>query len=242
MFSHNDTPSEQGGPLVGAMPVQLPIVAGWSPEAPIQARFAVRRILCLGRNFAEHAREMGHNPAESEPFFFCKPLTSLVCPQGPSHWRMPCDSQLVHHELEPVLALAGPVDPAQPWQAVAAVGLGLDMTKRDLQRQAKQQGRPWILAKGFDQSAVISPLMPVEPDRLDRDFWLDSNGRRVQTGRLEQMILSVPALLQFVSSHTQLGAGDLIMMGTPAGVGPVAVGDRLQWGWGPVTIGCLDII
>jgi fumarylpyruvate hydrolase len=196
-----------------------------------EAVFPVRRIYCIGRNYADHAIEMGGDPHREPPFFFQKNASNVV-PTG-RDFPYPDKTTDVHHEIELVVALGAggrniPVGAAL--DCVYGYAVGLDMTRRDLQAEAKRLGRPWEIAKAFEDSAPCSPLVPAarigHPDR--GAIWLDVNGERRQQGDLSQMIWKVPEMIAYLSDYFELAAGDLIMSGTPAGVGPVARGDRLH--------------
>lgn len=203
------------------------------PAVPVldNGRFPVRRIFCVGRNYAEHAREMGHDPDAEPPFFFSKPADALVT--GGADTPYPPATAELHHEIELVVALAhGGADIG----ADAAPGLiwgyaaGIDLTRRDLQAAAKAAGRPWDMAKGFDHSAVVGSIRPVasggHPQR--GRIALSVNGRPRQQGDLSGMIWSVPQVIAHLSRLVTLAPGDLIFTGTPSGVGAVARGDRLE--------------
>jgi fumarylpyruvate hydrolase len=188
------------------------------------------RIICIGRNYAEHAREMGHDPEREPPFFFYKPPTALLPPGEP--FIYPWYSTEVHHELELVILIGSggsnlSIESAP--DSVAGFAIGLDMTCRDVQRQVKQQGRPWDLAKGFDGSAPCSAIMAGSYQDLQTmgNLTLTRNGLLVQTADWRTMVWSVPELIVAVSRYTQLQTGDLLFTGTPAGVGPVSPGDQL---------------
>jgi fumarylpyruvate hydrolase len=207
-----------------APPPTLPVVG--SDEV-----FPVSRIICIGRNYADHAVEMGHDPDREPPFFFVKPAHTLV--QDGSTLDFPVATSDLHHEIELVAALGSggrdvPVDSAL--DLVFGYGVGLDMTRRDMQSEAKQARRPWDMAKGFDESAPCSALRPVadvgHPDK--GEIRLDINGETRQRGDLSQQIWSVPEALAYLSTLVELRPGDLLMTGTPAGVGPVRPGDRLE--------------
>ena len=192
--------------------------------------FAVNKIICIGRNYAEHAREMGHDPEREPPFFFFKPQSALA--QNGADFIYPHYSQQVEHELELVIAIGQSgyqiaEDQAGEW--VAGFALGLDMTCRDIQKAAKAMGRPWELAKGFDGSAPCSAIQRAPLAALESfgDLVLTRNGREVQRGDWRDMVWSIPALIAEVSRDVRLEAGDLIFTGTPAGVGPVEPGDEL---------------
>lgn len=193
-------------------------------------RYAVRRIYCVGQNYAEHAKEMGH--ARAEPFFFAKPADAVFEPALQGAMRYPAQTQNLHHEVEWVVALGAPLRNATPAQAAAAVWghtVGLDLTRRDLQAAAKAAGRPWDTAKGFDDSAVLAPLQPLEgPLPAGGRIALSVNGQPRQQGDLSELIWSVPELLAKLSAFYALQPGDLVFTGTPAGVGPLLPGDRVD--------------
>jgi fumarylpyruvate hydrolase len=193
------------------------------------ALFPVHRIYCVGRNYAEHAREMGHDPDREPPFFFQKSPDNL---RTDGRFPYPPMSEDVHHEIELVLALKSggteiPVDRAL--DHVFGYGLALDMTRRDLQAAMKKAGRPWEVAKSFEGSAPATALVPVaitgHPER--GAIRLEVNGEIRQDGDLAAMIWKVPEIIAHLSALFTLAPGDLILTGTPAGVGPVARGDRL---------------
>ncbi len=193
-------------------------------------QFAVNKIICIGRNYAEHAREMGHDPEREPPFFFFKPQSALA--QNNTDFIYPHFSQQVEYELELVIAIGksgAKISVAETADYVAGFAVGLDMTCRDIQKQAKQQGRPWELAKGFDGSAPCTAIHSGSLNDLEQfgDLVLTRNGEEVQRGNWRAMAWSVPELIVEVSHYIQLDAGDLIFTGTPAGVGPVKTGDVL---------------
>jgi fumarylpyruvate hydrolase len=194
------------------------------------ARYAVNRIFCVGRNYAEHAKEMGNDTREP-PFYFGKPTVALT----PSGATVPyaCATQDLHHEVELVIALGLPVFRVTPEVARAAIwgyGVGLDMTRRDLQGQAKKLGRPWDTGKGFDHSAILGELVRVaDVGYLERGaITLDVNGVQRQQGDLSDMIWNPAEIVANLSQLYHLKAGDLIYTGTPAGVGSVVAGDVLH--------------
>ncbi|MGH6893832.1 MAG: fumarylacetoacetate hydrolase family protein [Dongiaceae bacterium] len=194
------------------------------------ALFPVRRIYCVGRNYAEHAVEMGHDPAREAPFFFQNATDSLA-PDG-GLFPYPAGSSDVHHEVELVLALqSGGADiaPDRALEHVFGYAVGLDMTRRDLQDAAKKAGRPWEVGKAFDHAAPCSALAPaaIIGHPAKGAIWLGVNDVPRQQGDLSQMIWSVPEIIAHLSRLFDLRAGDLIFTGTPAGVGPVKRGDRL---------------
>jgi fumarylpyruvate hydrolase len=197
-------------------------------------RFPVRRIYCVGRNYAAHAVEMGHDPDREPPFFFQKNPDNLVL-EG--RFPYPPRSRDVHHEIELVVALKEGGSDIAPEHALAHVygyAVGIDMTRRDLQAEAKIMGRPWEVGKAFEHSALCGELVPARtighPDR--GAIWLDVNGKRRQEGDLAQLIWKVPEVIAELSKLFTLAPGDLIMTGTPAGVGPVVRGD--------IMLGCID--
>jgi fumarylpyruvate hydrolase len=195
-----------------------------------QARFPIHRVYCVGRNYAAHAVEMGHDPDREPPFFFQKNPGNLY---AGAEFPYPAGSQDVHHEIELLVALGAggrdiPVERAL--DCVWGYGLGLDMTRRDLQGEAKALGRPWEVGKAFEHSGPCGPLVPVaDCGHLARGaIWLDVNGTRRQEGDLAQMIWKVPEMIAILSRLFELRPCDVIMTGTPAGVGPVARGDVLH--------------
>lgn len=208
-----------------------------TPSAAVRgssARYAVQRIFCVGRNYAEHAREMGADPTREPPFYFTKPASALVSAVGPSGATVPyaCATQDLHHEMELVLALGAPVFRVTPEAARAAIWAyapGLDMTRRDLQAEAKKAGRPWDTAKGFDQSAILGELVRVsDVGLLERGaITLSVNGVQKQKGDLADMIWKAAEIVSNLSYLFHLHPGDLIYTGTPAGVGAVQPGDVL---------------
>ncbi len=194
--------------------------------------FAVRRVFCVGRNYAAHAREMGHDPAAEPPFFFMKPADTLV-PAGPDgvvQIDYPLATHDLHHEVELVVALGNGGTNLTEEQARAAVwgyAIGIDLTRRDVQAVAKKLARPWDMAKGFDQSGPIGPLHPAY-----RTGWLQEGaislsvgGQVRQAGDLGEMIWPVAPMLAYLSSLVELRPGDLVFTGTPEGVGALARGD-----------------
>lgn len=204
------------------------------PTVPVASGdfFPVRRIFCVGRNYADHAREMGSDPVREQPFFFTKPADAIVG-NGVMMPYPPCTENL-HHEVELVVAIGkgGREIPVGEVNGGCVFGyaVGLDMTRRDLQAAAKAKGQPWDMAKGFDRSAPVSTIMPaalagaLSQGRIE----LRVNGEVRQSGDIANMIWSVPELVCELSKLVELASGDLIFTGTPAGVGPVVRGDRLE--------------
>lgn len=197
--------------------------------------FPVRRVYCVGRNYAAHTIEMGHDPDREDPFFFLKCPENIITAGADGYIRFPYPSATsdVHHEIEMVVALkSGGTDIAldDALSHVYGYGVGLDMTRRDLQGQMKKAGRPWEIGKAFDHSAPMSFLVPASeighPDA--GAVWLKVNGEVRQLGDLNQMIWKVPEMICYLSGLFELAAGDLIMTGTPSGVGPVVRGDDME--------------
>ena len=202
------------------------------PVAGSAALFPVHRVYCIGRNYADHAVEMGHDPDREPPFFFMKSSDNLD-PSGT--FPYPPESRDVHHEVELAVAL-GTGGNGIPLEAAAACVYGyavsLDMTRRDLQAEAKKLARPWEVAKAFERSAPIGPIVPVaDSGPLDRGpVTLAVNGTVRQAGDLDQMIWKVPEMIAHLSRFFTLAPGDVILTGTPAGVGAVVRGDVMQGG------------
>ncbi|MBK5205211.1 MAG: fumarylacetoacetate hydrolase family protein [Polaromonas sp.] len=201
------------------------------PVAGSTKAFPVGRIYCVGRNYAEHAREMGHDPDREPPFFFMKPADSIV--QNDATIPYPQVTKDLHHEIEMIVAIGKgganiPVENAL--DHVFGYGVGLDMTRRDIQGEAKKMGRPWEMGKAFDNSAPCTALKPVtmvgHPTK--GAIWLKINGEVKQKGDLADLIWNVPETIAYLSKLVTLQPGDLIMSGTPAGVGPVQCGDKLE--------------
>jgi fumarylpyruvate hydrolase len=195
-------------------------------------RFPVHRIYCVGRNYAAHAREMGKDPEREPPFFFAKPADAIVA--NGSVIPYPTRTADLHHEIELVVAIGtggANIEPARALQHVFGYAVGLDLTRRDLQTEAKDKGRPWDTAKGFDRSAPIAAITPSADGKLgDGKIWLKVNDTLRQQGRLADMIWSVPEIVAELSTLFELAPGDLIFTGTPAGVAALQPGDRLEGG------------
>lgn len=209
------------------------------PPAPVSLaivgssqRFPVRRVYCIGRNYAEHAREMGVEGEAAAPVFFLKPGDSVVDLPGPV--RYPSATADLHHEVELVLALAAggsDLDESQAHAAIFGHAIGLDLTRRDLQSAAKALRQPWDTGKSFEQAAPVGPIHPVadghHSDRPDRgEISLEVNGQVRQRGDLAQMLLTPVQIVAALSRLYTLAPGDLVFTGTPAGVGPLRRGDR----------------
>ncbi len=196
-------------------------------------RFPVRRIYCIGRNYGAHAREMGHDPDREPPFWFAKPADAIVA--SGSVIDYPSRTENLHHEIELVVAIGKAGTDVAVGDAlghVFAYATGIDLTRRDLQKEAKSLGRPWVTAKGFDQSAPVSHLHTVAEvgHPASGRIWLSVNGEIRQQGDLNELIWSVAEAIAELSTLFALSPGDLIFTGTPAGVGPVVAGDELSGG------------
>lgn len=194
--------------------------------------FPLRRVFCVGRNYAAHAREMGSSGRE-DPFFFHKPNDAVIAARDFNEvLRVPYPTQTknFHHEAEFVLALgAGGRDIAKPEDCIYGYALGLDLTRRDLQHAAKDKGQPWDMAKAFDFSAPISPIIPKEKfGALDNvEMTLSVGGQARQKALLSDMIWNPFEIITHLSAFVELKAGDLIFTGTPEGVGPLQRGDKI---------------
>ena len=201
------------------------------PVAGSSARFPVHRIYCIGRNYAEHAKEMGMVVDRSQPVFFCKPADAVVVDGADVAY--PSATADLHHEIEMVVALARggrDIAAADALDHVFGYGVGLDLTRRDLQTAAKSKGLPWDSAKAFDQSAPISALQRVADVGHPREarLTLTVNGRVRQQTDIADMIFTVPEIIHELSKLWELAAGDLIFTGTPAGVGALQRGDLFR--------------
>lgn len=211
-----------------AAPSALPIAG----EAVL---FPIRRVFCVGRNYAAHAREMGGDPTREAPFFFAKPADAVVAvaADGTTQVHYPPATAELHHEVELVIALgAGGADlsPAEGAACVMACGVGIDLTRRDIQAGLKAKGQPWEMAKAFDESAPVSPLRRIAVPPSAGGIWLDVNGARRQAGDLCDMIWNVGEIVGHLSRFVRLAPGDLIFTGTPEGVGPLQRGDHVRAG------------
>jgi fumarylpyruvate hydrolase len=202
--------------------VTIPVAGGGS--------FPVRRVFCVGRNYAAHAREMGHDPDREPPFFFAKPADALLTHGADMPY--PTLTSDLHHELEQVVAIGtggADIAEADALRHVWGYGVGLDMTRRDLQGEAKKLGRPWDMGKGFDHSAPIGELVPAEGiDPGKGLIELKVNGKVRQSSDLDQLIWSVPEVIAYLSRMVRLEPGDLIFTGTPEGVSACVRGDVLE--------------
>ncbi|UCH75049.1 MAG: fumarylacetoacetate hydrolase family protein [Rhodospirillales bacterium] len=211
------------------------------PSLPVigeESRFPVHRIYCVGRNYAAHAIEMGHDPDREPPFFFTKPADTIV-PSG-STIPYPLATADLHHEIELVVALReGGVNipAAEALDRIYGYAVGIDLTRRDLQGEAKKLARPWCAGKAFDRSAPCTAIRSAaeigHPD--NGRIWLAVNGELRQEGDLNQLIWKIPEMIEYLSGLFELAPGDLIFTGTPAGVGAVAKGDAITGGVEGVT-------
>ena len=215
-----------------------PVPVATVPLQGESSRFPVHRIYCVGRNFAEHAREMGAEVSRSKsdpgtPVIFMKPGDAVV---ADGRVPYPGQTQDLHHEVELVVALgrdaSGEISDAEALELVYAYGVGLDLTRRDLQAGLKEKRLPWDIAKGFDGSAPISALVPAaQVDELgSKRLWLEVNGELRQQAPLSDMIFGVAEVLRHLARLFSLRAGDLVYMGTPSGVAALRPGDRFRAG------------
>jgi fumarylpyruvate hydrolase len=203
------------------------------PIAGTDLAFPVHRIYCVGRNYAEHAREMGFEPDREAPFFFAKPADAVV--QNGATIPYALATRNLHHEIELVAAIGGAgvnVTREQALELVYGYAVGIDLTRRDLQLAAREQGRPWDAGKGFDDSAPVSAIHRSSEigHPSQGAIWLEVNGETRQRADLSQLLRSVPDLIVELSKLFALRPGDLVYTGTPAGVGPIEPGDRLRGG------------
>ncbi|MGE8667174.1 MAG: fumarylacetoacetate hydrolase family protein [Achromobacter mucicolens] len=216
----------------------------FAPAAPIavpiagsQDSFPVRRVYCVGRNYAAHAREMGFDPDREPPFFFCKPTDAVVPVAQGSTLSLPYppETSNLHYEIELVAAIGkggANISVDEALQHVWGYAVGLDMTRRDLQMKMREAGRPWELGKAFDQSAPIGPLHPAQSVKgiEQAGIWLQVNGADRQRSDIGKLIWSIAETIAYLSKYFRLEAGDLIYTGTPEGVGPVVRGDKMVGG------------
>jgi len=207
------------------------------PVAGSTEQFPVRRVYCVGRNYAAHAREMGFDPDREPPFFFCKPADAVVAvPYGTTlDLPYPTETSNLHYEIELVAAIgkAGAYIPVEhALEHVWGYAVGLDMTRRDLQIQMREVGRPWEIGKAFDQSAPTAPLHKAsEVGHFEKGgIWLKVNGQDKQRSDTSKLIWSVAETVAYLSKYFRLEPGDLIFTGTPEGVGPVVKGDMMEGG------------
>jgi fumarylpyruvate hydrolase len=207
------------------------------PVVSSKDTFPVRRVYCVGRNYAAHAREMGFDPDREPPFFFCKPADAVVpVPYGTTlDLPYPSETSNFHYEIELVAAIGksgANISVEDALSYVWGYGVGLDMTRRDLQMQLREIGRPWELGKAFDQSGPIGPLHRVEDVGHfdDAPIWLTVDGKDKQRSSTSKLIWSVAETISYLSKYFRLEPGDLIYTGTPEGVGPVVAGNHMEGG------------
>ncbi len=215
--------------MTTVIPLPAPVLL---PVMNSEQTFPVRRVYCVGRNYAAHAIEMGHDPDREPPFFFQKNPDNLV---HSAEFPYPPLSTDVHHEVELVVALkhgGDAIEAADALDCVYGYAVGIDFTRRDLQAQAKAAGKPWAAAKAFEHSAPVSQIVPAQAigHPVDGNIWLKINGETKQQGDLNQMIWKIPEIIAELSKLFTLAAGDIIMTGTPSGVGPVSRGDTVSCG------------
>lgn len=213
-----------------------PPVQASVPVVGHSERFPVHRIYCVGRNYAEHAKEMGFTGREA-PFFFMKPADAVLCADEDAALSMPYPSLTsnLHHEIELVVAIGKGgkhIPAAHAMEHIWGYAVGLDMTRRDLQNDMKKQGRPWCIGKAFEASAPISAITPAAQagDVQNAEIWLQVNGQDRQRSNVNQLIWNIAETIEHLSNAWELQPGDLIMTGTPEGVGAVQTGDVLEGG------------
>jgi fumarylpyruvate hydrolase len=198
------------------------------------SRFPVRRIFCVGRNYAAHAREMGKDPDREPPFIFMKPADCVV--DSGSTVPYPPETKDFQFEIELVVAIGREgfkITPEKAPELIFGSAVGIDLTRRDLQLAARDKGRPWDWGKAFDSSAPIASIFQLREERetcRQGRIWLSVNGETKQEADISELIWTVPEIISIISQSMVLKPGDLIMTGTPAGVGPVSVGDKLAGG------------
>ena len=209
------------------------------PSVPVQGRgerFPIHRVYCVGRNYVEHAKEMGFTGREP-PFFFLKPADAIVPIAAGETGSIPYPSLTkdLHHEIELVVAIGTGgrnIKAADAHKHIYGYAIGLDMTRRDLQGEMKKQGRPWDIGKGFDQSGPIGPITPAAQagDVANAEIWLQVNGKDRQRSTVSKLIWNIGETIEHLSTAWELQPGDLIFTGTPEGVAAVVKGDTLAGG------------
>jgi fumarylpyruvate hydrolase len=217
-----------------------PAPAASVPVVGRPERFPVRRIYCVGRNYVEHAKEMGFTGREP-PFFFLKPADAIVAVEAGQTGNVayPSLTKDLHHEIELVTAIGTGgrnIKAADAHKHIFGYAVGLDMTRRDLQGEMKKQGRPWCIGKAFDQSAPIGPITPKEQagDVANAEIWLQVNGQDRQRSNVSKLIWNIGETIEHLSAAWELAPGDLIFTGTPEGVAAVVAGDMLTGGVGGI--------
>jgi fumarylpyruvate hydrolase len=225
-----------------------------NPLLPIkgsEAKFPVRRVYCVGRNYADHAKEMGQDPANSKPIFFMKPTDSVVLASVESSCKIkyPPQTTNLHHEIELVIAIGDVssgggenLSAEDAGKIIFGLGVGVDLTRRDLQAEAKKKGQPWELAKGFDHSAPMSELIEMAEPLKGGRIWLSVDGTLRQDGDIKDMIWGVSEVVSILSSYYRLMPGDIIFTGTPAGVGALTIGQHVSGGVDGVGELAFDIV
>lgn len=205
------------------------------PVAGTDSVFPVRRVYCVGRNYAEHAREMGYDPDRSPPFFFCKPADAIwpALPGDTLAVPYPPETSNLHYEVELVVAIGkggANISVEDAMSHVYGYAVGLDMTRRDRQQEMKDLSRPWEVAKAFDASGPIGVITPAEQagNVEQAQIALKVNGQEKQNSNISQMVWSIAESISYLSGYFRLEPGDLMFTGTPEGVGPVVVGDVLD--------------
>ncbi|MCG8505531.1 MAG: fumarylacetoacetate hydrolase family protein [Sphingomonadales bacterium] len=203
------------------------------PVAGSDARFPIHRIYCIGRNYAEHVREMGREPDRGAPMFFLKPADTIV--ENGTTIPIPPGTENFHFEIELVAAIGKEgrnIPTESALDLVFGYGVGNDLTRRDLQLAMRDKGWPWEIGKSFEHCAACTAIHPVAEigHPLENDIWLDQNGTRRQSGNTREMIFNLQEQISYLSELYVLRPGDLLFTGTPAGVGPIAAGDTLVGG------------
>jgi fumarylpyruvate hydrolase len=216
--------------------VFTPAPAASVPVVGRGERFPVRRVICVGRNYVEHAKEMGFTGREP-PFFFFKPTDAIVPVSAGETGRIeyPTLTKDLHHEIELVACIGTGgrnIKAADAMKHIWGYAVGLDMTRRDLQGEMKKQGRPWEIGKSFEQSAPIGPITPAAQagDIVNAEIWLKVNGQDRQRSNVSKLIWNLGEIIEHVSAAWELAPGDLIFTGTPEGVAAVVAGDTLEGG------------
>lgn len=199
---------------------------------------SIKNIFCIGRNYKLHAQEL-NNAVPTSPLIFIKPTHALVEAKGQA-LKMPTGQGGVHYEVEFVVHIARAYEPGMKVEdLIDKIAIGIDFTLREVQEELKKKGYPWVLAKGFPNAAVLSPLLPFEGIQalMGHDFTLEKNGVEVQRGNIKDMIFDLPTIIEFTANHFGLGEGDVIFTGTPAGVGTVNNEDHLVLKWKEEKVG-----
>ncbi|TYR79412.1 fumarylacetoacetate hydrolase family protein [Priestia megaterium] len=202
----------------------------------------IKNVYCVGRNYVLHAKEL-NNDIPTSPFLFSKPTHAIVQANG-QEINLPSNRGAIHFETELVIHIGRSYETGMSVEElVDLMAIGIDFTLRDVQAELKQKGYPWLLAKGFSNSGVVSTFIPFPGVETCKNinFWLQKNGEQVQVGNIKDLIFDLQTIIDFTALHFGLGRGDLIFTGTPSGVGPVADGDKLSLGWGDEELGKCSI-